>query len=243
MIQASVVPAAGEGSRLRPLTDDRPKSLVEVGGRPLLAHVLDALDPIDPDRHVVVVGDRGDQIRERFGDRYRETPIGFVEQPEPTGLANAVLQAEPAVEGSFVVCNGDNVFGNGLAGLARTHGRGSTPAVTMLVEETDRETAEQTGVVVTDSDGRVRRTLEKPADPPSTLVSAGALAADPVLFDACAAIDPSDRGEYELPDAVTWLLERGHRVDALHYECRRVNVNEPADLNRAASLVEPSGGG
>lgn len=262
MVRYTVVPAAGEGTRLRPLTDDRPKPLVEVAGRPVLAHVLDALDPIDPEQHVVVLGRGGDAIRERFGDRYRGTPIAYVRQPEPCGLADAVGRAAPVVDGSFIVCNGDNVFSGDLGGLAAAHEAGAAapetaaappeapeadrgapgaadrrPAATLLVEETTREAARTTGVVVTGPDGSVERVVEKPADPPSTLVHAGALAAELVLFEACDAIEPSGRGEYELPDALTWLLERGHRIGTYRHRGERVNVNEPADIRRAERLV------
>ena len=96
----ALVPAAGRGSRLRPLTDDRPKALVEVGNRPLLEHVLDALSD-HVDEYVVVVNYLGDRIRDYFGGSYRKTPITYVEQPERLGLADAVSRAEPSIEGAL----------------------------------------------------------------------------------------------------------------------------------------------
>jgi len=251
----AVVPAAGEGTRLRPLTDERPKPLVEVAGEPLLAHVLDALAPIDPERYVIVTGHRGEQLRERFGDAYRSTPIRHVRQPEQRGLADAIARAEPIVDGPFVAANADNVYAGDLASLAAAHDPDAE--ATMLVEETTVAAARETGVVVTDESGRVERVVEKPDDPPpgslcspgepdrtesartpSTLVSAGAYAFSPAIFEACAAIDPADTGEYELADAITRLVERGEPVRIVRHEGERVNVNEPADVERAERLLE-----
>lgn len=235
----AIVPAAGQGTRLRPLTDDRPKPLVEVAGRPLLAHVFDAIEPADPDRYVVVVGYRGEQIREHFGQTYRDTPIEYVHQPEQIGLADAVARAGAVVDGPALVCNGDNVFGGDLAALAHAHGAAQDDvAATLLVEEATIERARETGVVVTDDGRRVERVVEKPDEPPATLVNAGAYAFSPAIFEACAAIEPGATGEYELADAITWLIESGDVVRTVRYEGERVNVNEPADIERAARLVE-----
>ena len=87
----AVIPAAGRGSRLGTLTADRPKGLVEIAGRPLLASVFDRAVEAGADELVVVIGYEGAQIVERFGDSFRETPITYVHQRERRGLAHAVL--------------------------------------------------------------------------------------------------------------------------------------------------------
>jgi len=229
----AVIPAAGQGTRLRPLTADRPKALVTVAGRPILAHVFDALAAADIAQYVVVVGYRGEQIVEQFGDSYAGTPIEYVWQDQQRGLADAVLQAAPAVTDDLLVCNGDNVFSTGLASLRDAH----TGAGTLLVETVSRAEARTTGVVVTDEHGDVCRFVEKPDDPPGTLVGSGAYAFSPAIFDACRAIEPSDRGEYELPDAVTWLVDRGQTIETLAYRGQRVNVNTPEDVDAAEAML------
>ena len=235
----AVVPAAGRGTRLGSLTDDRPKPLVEVTGRPLLAHVLDALAAIEPARYVVVTGYRGEQIRSHFGDSYHEIPITYVTQPEPVGLADAIRRASAEISKNdaisteeFVVCNGDNALRDDLSRLCD-----SDAAATLLVERVTPEQARTTGVVVTDEHGQVERVVEKPDDPPSRLVSAGAFRFTPAIADACRAIDPASTGEYELADAITHLVETGHRVDTVELAGERVNVNEPVDLKRATAIL------
>jgi len=229
----AVIPAAGKGTRLRPLTDDRPKALVSVADRPILAHVFDALAPADLSQYVVVVGYHGEQIIEQFGDSYGGTPIEYVWQDQQRGLAHAVSQAAPVVTDDLVICNGDNVFGTELGRLRDEHeGTG-----TLLVETVTHSEAKRTGVVVTDDRRRVERFVEKPDDPPGTLVSSGAYAFSPVIFDACRAIEPSDRDEYELPDAVNWLIDQGQTIRTLSYQGDRVNVNTPTDVDAAETML------
>lgn len=141
-----VVPAAGRGTRLEELTDDRSKGLVEVGGQPLLAHVFETLIASGVGEVVVVVGYRAGQILEHFGDSFQGVPITCVHQREQLGLGHAVLQAAPYVEGPFVVLNGDNVLAGDLRGaIERMGGAGVDAAV--AVEQVDWERAKETGVV------------------------------------------------------------------------------------------------
>jgi len=232
-----VVLAAGEGTRMRPLTADRPKALVDVAGRPLLSHVFDALLSVGVDRLVTVVGYRGDDIVARYGDSYRETPVDYVEQAEQLGTAHALEQALPAVDAPFVVLHGDNVCRANLDSVVARH-RETDAAATLLVESVSREQARTTGVVETDADGRPTGFVEKPDDPPSTLVNRGFYAFGPDIGPAIERIDPSNRGEYESTDAVDALLATGHRVELVTLEGWCHNVNEPADRERVAGLLE-----
>lgn len=229
-----VVPAAGRGSRLRPLTDDRPKPLVEVGGRPLLSHVFETLSP-HVESIVVVVGYRGDEIRERFGDRHDGTPVTYVEQDEPAGLADAVRRAEPVVDGPVLQLNGDNVLRGNVAEVVATH-RDRNADATLLVDRVTPERAARGGVLEVE-DGDVVELVEKPDDPPSRLATTGCFAFSQRIFEACCAVDPSARGEYELVDAVRWLLRNGGAVETVQFDGWRVNVNEPADVERAEARL------
>ena len=231
----ALVPAAGRGSRLRPLTDDRPKALVEVENRPLLEHVFGALSG-HVDEYVVVVGYLGDRIRNHFDGGYRGTPITYVEQPERLGLADAVRRAKPAIEGPFVQLNGDNILSGGVESVLETH-RETQADATLLVERVSRERAKRGGVVVTDDDGQPTALVEKPEGPPSRLATTGCFAFSERIFHAIEAIDPSERGEYELPDAIGWLLENGGSVEIVRLDGDRVNVNTAADIERAERLL------
>jgi len=93
ILMQAVVLAAGKGTRLRPLTEDIPKVLVEVNDKPLIEDVFDNLVDIGIDEFVVV-GYMKEKIIEKYGDEYRGRPITYAHQREQLGLAHALLQAE-----------------------------------------------------------------------------------------------------------------------------------------------------
>ncbi|WP_254807824.1 sugar phosphate nucleotidyltransferase [Natronosalvus amylolyticus] len=231
-----VVPAAGEGTRLRPMTEQRPKGLVPVNGQPLLTHVFETLLEAGVDELVVVVGHLADQIIEYYGDGFREVPITYVHQREQRGLGHAVSLTEPHVSGPFVVLNGDNVFVDGIEHVLERMSEPDVDAV-LAVESLDREQARDTGVLEV-SAGRVTGIVEKPEKPPSTLVTTGCYVLPEAIFDALALAQPSDRGEYELSEAVGLLVSAGSVVEPVEIAGPRVNVNTEEDLERAGRLLE-----
>ena len=230
-----VVPAAGEGTRLRPLTDDTPKGLVDVAGQPLLNHVFDRLLAVGVDQLVVVVGYELGAITDHYGDSYHGTPITYVHQRDQLGLGHAVARCASVVSGTFVVCNGDNVFQNPQS-AAVDRARDDGVDAVVVTEELSREEATKTGVIETD-DGRVERVVEKPADPPSRLSTTGWYVLPEEVFDALELCRPSDRGEYELADGLSVLAAAGATVETVALDGWRINVNTPADVDRAEQLL------
>jgi glucose-1-phosphate thymidylyltransferase len=233
----AVVLAAGEGTRLRPLTEDRPKGLVDVAGRPLLSHCFDALVDIGVDELVVVVGYRKADIIDRYGDEYRGVPITYVHQREQLGLAHALVQAEPQVDDDFVMVNGDNVFRANLASVVDRHRERDADA-TLLVEDVSEAEARSTGVAETTDGGELVSMVEKPDDPPSTLVQTGFFVFSPAVFHACHLVRPSDRGEYELTDAIDLLLRSGRDIETVELDGWRVNVNSESDIEAAERRLD-----
>ena len=232
----AIIPAAGRGSRLGELTADRPKGLVEVGGRPLLAHVFETAVEAGADELVVVVGYEAAQIVDRFGDAFESVPITYVHQRERLGLGHAVLQAEPHVDGTFLLVNGDNVFAGSVAPAVNAIEEADA---VLAVEEVSPAVAATTGVIETDEAGRVTGLVEKPAEPSSTLVTTGCYVLPDDIFHACALLRPSAEGEYQLSEAVSLLVRAGYEVATVRLgEC--VNVNTPEDVERASELVRSS---
>lgn len=230
-----VVPAAGTGTRLRPRTEELPKGLVEIAGTPLLEYVFETLRESGVEELVVVVGYGASAIIESFGDAYEGVPITYAYQRKQLGLGHALSQAEPHVDGPFVVLNGDNVVAGNLRRPMERFRRTEVDAV-IAVEEVDRETARETGVVTVE-DGRVTGVVEKPDEPPSTLATTGCYVLPEEIFDALRLCRPSDRGEYELTDAIDVYVRAGAVVERVALGVDRVNVNTPADVERAEEVV------
>jgi len=228
----AVVLAAGKGTRLRPLTDDKPKVLVEVNGTPLIEDVFDNLLEAGATDLVVVVGYKAEQIIDRYGDAYEGVPITYAHQREQLGLAHAILQAEPHIDGPFMLMLGDNVFRGNLADVTNRQTEDRADAA-FLVEEVPYEEASRYGVLDTNEYGEVVEVVEKPDDPPSNLVMTGFYTFTPAIFHACHLVQPSDRGEYELPDAIDLLIQSGRTIDAIRLDGWRIDVGYPEDRDRA----------
>lgn len=234
----AVIPAAGEGTRLGELTEDRPKGLVEVAGRPLLAYAFDAVIDVGANRLVVVIGYRGEEIVARFGDAYEGVPITYVHQRERLGLAHAVSTVSKQVDGPFIVHNGDNVIQADLEAVHDHVGADGVDGV-LLVEEVTREEAQRTGVVTTES-GVVTGLIEKPAEPPSTLSTTGYFVLPEATFHACALVQPGATGEQELSTAIDLLVRAGYTIVPVAIDGWRVNVNRLEDVQRVERLLGDS---
>jgi len=230
-----VVPAAGEGTRLRPLTAEQPKGLVEVAGKPLLSHVFETLREMGVTEIIVVVGYRGEQIRDHYGDRFGDLPLTYVTQAERLGLAHALLQAGPAIDGDFVLHNGDNVARANTAALVERHEQ-SDAAVSTLVESVSPEEAGKGAVFEREGD-EITGLVEKPADPPSTLVPRGIYAFSELILPACEIVRPDHTGEYELTAAVDLLLTAGHRLETVPLAGWICNVNTPEDIEQVEARL------
>lgn len=220
---------------MQPLTDEKPKGLVEVAGKPLLSHVFDALYNLDIDEFVVVVGYRGDQLREQYGGAYRGIPVTYAEQSERLGLAHALLQAEPHVSGDFIVMNGDNVVRANIDEAVSRH-RATDAKVTTLVEHAP-EVAGKGAVFELDGD-EITGVVEKPEAPPSALIPRGFYVFSERLFHACKLVRPGETGERELTDAIDLLLTAGWHLEPVELDGWCYNVNTPADCSVVAGRLE-----
>jgi dTDP-glucose pyrophosphorylase len=232
----AVVLAAGEGTRLRPKTDDKPKPLVEVAGKPILSYCFEALLDLDITEAVVVVGYEKEQIIDWYGDAYSDLALTYAHQPERKGLAHAVLMAEPFVDDEFLVLNGDNIYRGNLAAVLSRHAE-TDAQITFPVDDVAPETARDGAVCEFDADGNVTGLVEKPDSLPSTTTPMAAYVLPPEIFPACELVQPSARGEYELPDAIDLLLYAGYQAETVPFEGWKQNINTPADIDRAASRL------
>lgn len=234
----AVVLAAGEGTRLRPLTEDTPKGLVEVAGQPILTYAFESLVELGATELLVVVGYRKEDIIQYYGDEFRGVPITYAHQREQRGLAHALLTVEEHIDDDFMLMLGDNIFRANLATVVHRQQEDRADAA-FLVEEVPLEDASRYGVCDTNDYGEVIEVIEKPEEPPTNLVMTGFYTFSPAIFHAAHLVQPSDRGEYELSDAIDLLLQSGRTIDAVRLDGWRMDIGYPADRDRAEDrLVE-----
>jgi glucose-1-phosphate thymidylyltransferase len=228
----AVVLAGGEGTRLRPLTDDTPKGMIEVDGQPILTHCFDQLVDLGADELIVVVGYLKQRIIDHYGDEYRGIPITYTHQREQKGLAHALLTAEEHVEDDFMLMLGDNVFDANLEDVIRRQ-REERADAAFLVESVPWEEASRYGVCDTNDYGEITAVVEKPDDPPTNLVMTGFYTFTPAVFHACHLTQPSERDEYEISEAIDLLIRSGRTIDAIPMDGWRIDIGYPADRDRA----------
>ncbi|NEU58079.1 UTP--glucose-1-phosphate uridylyltransferase AglF [Halorussus sp. MSC15.2] len=233
----AVILAAGEGSRLRPLTEDKPKGMVEVDGRPILSHCFEELSALDADEFVVVVGYRKQDIIDYYGDEFDGIPITYAHQREQQGLAHALLTVEEYIEDDFMLMLGDNIFDANLGDVVKRQREDRADAA-FLTEEVPYEEADRYGVCDTNDYGEITDVVEKPEDPPSNLVMTGFYTFTPAIFHACHLVQPSNRGEYEISEAIDLLIRSGRTIDAIRMDGWRVDVGYPEDRDRAERLLD-----
>ncbi|AGB17441.1 Nucleoside-diphosphate-sugar pyrophosphorylase family protein [Halovivax ruber XH-70] len=214
---SAVVLAAGEGTRLRPLTTHRPKPMLPGATKPILEHVLDALVDGGLTDITLVVGYGRNRVQAHFGPRYRDVPLRYVTQETQLGTGHALVQAQSAVDGPCLVVYGDQlVNAESVDAVVTAHSESSeSPAATLAA--LDRENvAEYGGLIV--EDGRVREIVERPRDDRHYLLNAGIYLLEPRVFDAVRAVD-SGHGEQSLVDAIDRLIDedsvRAVRTDGL----------------------------
>ena len=241
----AVVIAAGEGTRLRPLTEDRPKGMVEVDGKPILTHCFERLVELGASELIVVVGYKKEVIVSHFEDEFQGVPITYTHQREPKGIAHGLLTAEEHVSEDFMVILGDNIFDANLVDVVRRQAEDRADAA-FLVEEVPIENASRYGVCNTNKYGEITEVIEKPDDPPTNLVMTGFYTFTPAIFHACHLVQPSHRDEYEITDAINLLLQSGRTIDAIRMDGWRIDVGYPEDRDEAerrlrAEREEPDG--
>ena len=229
-LRRAVLPAAGLGTRLRPLTQAFPKELLPVGRKPVLAHIATELLGAGIDRALFVVSERKPQIRGFFGEVYEDDVTGrllhcsYVVQEEQRGLGDALLCAADWTAGEpFVVAFGDCMIeasdpSEPLRRLLATHqGQGSD--ATVLTEQVALEKVVRYGVLAPAEAQPDRPTepfalkdiVEKPApqDAPSRNVVAARWILAPAIFELLRRTPLDSRGELNLTDAVRTLKQEG----------------------------------
>ena len=222
----AVILAAGEGTRMRPLTYTRPKVMLPVANRPILEHLMAELAKAGIDEAVLVVGYRDETIRKHFGEEWNGIKIRYATQRKQLGTADALKSASHLIEDRFLMLNGDAIVGS--QDIRRILEAGSESMVLAVREVPNPQ---DFGVIVQEN-GYVKEIVEKPEVPPSNLINAGVYLFTKEVMEYVEATRPSVRGEYEVTDSITMAIANG--VKFIPVEIREwLDVGYPWDLLRA----------
>jgi glucose-1-phosphate thymidylyltransferase len=231
-----LVLAGGAGSRLRPITHTSAKQLVPVANKPILFYGLEQLRDAGIVEVGIVVGETRAAVEAAVGDGAAfGLQVTYLHQPQPLGLAHAVLTAADFLDGDdFVMFLGDNLIEGGVAELLADFERDRPAAQLLLKPVTDPSAF---GVAVLGDDGAIVRLVEKPADPPSDLALVGVYLFTSAIVAAAAEVRPSWRGELEITDAIQRLVDLGQPVRASTLEGWWLDTGKKDDLLEANRIV------
>jgi UDP-N-acetylglucosamine diphosphorylase/glucosamine-1-phosphate N-acetyltransferase len=226
--------AAGEGVRLQPITATRPKHLIKVAGKPILEHCLNALKRAGISEAVIVVHYMSDAIRQYFGDgKEFGVKIEYALQEAVLGTGNAASVVEPYVNDDFLLVNGDMLFAaEALKTVVDLH-QTEKPASTMAVVPVEKP--ENYGIVELEDGQHVKRIVEKPVreEAPTNLANAGIYIFSTEIFAKIKQTSATSRGEWEIPDALTLLINEKKPVLAV-----KISSEDWIDIGRPWDLLE-----
>ena len=204
--------AGGSGRRLRPITHKTAKQLVPIANKPILHYVIEDLVGVGITDLGIVVGDTAKEIEESVGNGSQwNADITYIHQEEPLGLAHAVLISEPFLgQEKFIMYLGDNMFEDSLHEVVKDFEKSSTNA-RLLLSKVDNPQA--FGVAEVDEQGVIKGLVEKPENPKSDLALVGVYLFDSTIHHAVKVIEPSDRGELEITDAIQWMIDEENSIE------------------------------
>jgi glucose-1-phosphate thymidylyltransferase len=220
-----IVPLAGKGTRLLPLTKRVPKPLVKVAGRPVMDYVMDYVKSFDVDELIVITGHLKEQV-ERYIRTHYKVRARFVEQQRLDGTAGAVDLARPYVDQDVLIIFVDTLFDADLSPI-------NTSRADAIIWVKEVEDYQRFGVIVTDEHGYMKRIVEKPDTPISRLANIGLHYVKDwrALFDGIDWVRtrPAGKGgEYYLTDAFQHMVDHGRKILAAPvtgwYDCGKVDT-------------------
>jgi UDP-N-acetylglucosamine diphosphorylase / glucose-1-phosphate thymidylyltransferase / UDP-N-acetylgalactosamine diphosphorylase / glucosamine-1-phosphate N-acetyltransferase / galactosamine-1-phosphate N-acetyltransferase len=235
-VDKAVILAAGRGTRMRKLTAELPKPMIEVRGKPVLQHIIEGLHDAGIRDLLLVVGYRADVVRDFFGDGSRyNVAIQYVTQMVQDGTGRVVELARDFVTNRpFILAYGDI-----LVAPANYKRVVDLPDdVEAFLTVTRGEDVTKGGAVFLNDEMNLVDLREKPepGEPTSPWYNAGLYTFRPSILEFTAKLKPSPRGEYELTDAIRELAQSGKKVKAIELTGEWADVRDPeilARLNRS----------
>ena len=228
--------AGGHGTRLRPLTYTGNKHMLPIANKPMLLYGLEHLKNAGIKDVGIILGPIKEGVVEIIGDGSKYgLNVTYIDQPDPKGLAHALMVAEDYLKGEpFVMYLGDNLLKQGADPLVKIYYESGGDCVVgaAKVDEPSRY-----GVVVFNEDGTISKFVEKPRELISEWALIGVYVFNDKVFDAVKQIKPSWRGELEITDTIQTLLTHGAKVNVQRVQGWWKDTGRPEDLLEANQLI------
>jgi len=238
-----VILAAGRGTRMYPFNLKIPKPLLPVCNKPLLEYQIEAMVSLGIKKLVIVIGHLGFELTRQLGDGSRfGLSIEYYEQERLLGIAHAVGQLEPQIQGPFLLMLGDIFFQfDNLESIVIEMQCKQAAAVLAVREEEDAAAVRKNFAILLDEEGYVQRVIEKPRYSKSRLKGCGLYLFAPSIFDAIRRTPRSAmRDEYEITDSIQILIDDDLPVAVSRCVTWDMNLTSPSDLLECSLRVMAS---
>lgn len=231
MVSTVVIMAAGRGTRMKELAQDKPKHLLPVLGRPFLDYTLDRLREAGFTNIVFLIGHQ----KQAFSIYDNVPDVHLLEQHrfhERYGTAAAVENMKSVVDDQpFAVIAGDNLYSvNDLQKLRKYSGR-------MIIGGYQTEQWQGMGILKQKPDGTLEQIIEKPQEFVGDIINASLYLFTPAIFPVIEKLDVSPRGEYEITDAINSIAKR-ESVEVLRLEDRWLDLTSPSDIPKIEAALQ-----
>tara|TARA_Y100000310_G_scaffold345859_1_gene471620 strand:+ start:14725 stop:15447 length:723 start_codon:yes stop_codon:yes gene_type:complete len=233
----AVVIAAGKGVRLRPITDEIPKCMAELKGKPMLEHVLVNLKKAGINECHLVVGYKKDVIEEHFGPEFEGMKLNYFVQEEPKGTAHAISLVENYIDENFLVTNADVIVGSqNYQSIIKTDEFDKANGV-LLARKVKNPW--RYGVLKTEGQ-KLLDIVEKPqpGEEPSNLINAGVYRFGKDFFESIRETPLSERNEYELVDSIKIYMKKGKNIEFRSCQGMCVDIASKKDLEEAELILD-----
>ena len=230
-----VILAAGLGTRLRPLSLSRPKPLLPVANKYMISYIIEDMVKAGIKEIGLVISSQKEVMMEKIGLEHLGANITYIFQPTLNGIGGAIKLCEKfAADEPFLVYLGDNFVQSGVKDFVEKFKKENPDALLLLTKVPNPQAF---GVAVFNQDGSLKAVEEKPRQPKSDMAVTGIYLFNKKVFQAINNIQPSARGELEIPDAITWMLNNGCRVIPGEIKGRWKDTGKPGDLLEANQLI------
>ena len=234
-----LIPAAGMGKRLEPITHAIPKELLMVGDKAIIEHVIDSMKQIGIKDIIIVVGWRKHAILDYLGSGKRlDVNISYVVQDKRDGLGKAVYAGKHIIDDDFLVVLGDNFFHpkNFLNEILEFHKKNNADSTVGVakVEDTTRH-----GIIKPGIDNKITDFIEKPSkeNAPSDLGAIGIYIFNKDIFNAIKNTKPGYNNEIQLTDSIKLLIDENKKVLYKEISGKHIDIGTIQDLKNANSFI------
>ena len=227
----------GHGTRLRPLTHTGPKQLLPIANKPMSEYCLNTLKDAGVSEIAIIIGGvASNKVQEYYGNGEKfGVNITYVSQDEPRGIAHAINLCKDFIKNEkFIVFLGDNIIKKDISDYRKEFENSEFDASILLCEV---DNPSQFGIADLNSDGSIKKIMEKPKEPPTNLAVTGIYFLTSKIFDVISRLKPSWRNELEITDALQMLLEEGNKMGYYMITDYWKDTGTPNDIIHANKVI------